>query len=116
MPETKHPSPPEVLRLVMISATIGIIGGFFMIGVPGFLMLELIARIYDALGIQVLELSGDQVWPTAIMISLLWPAFITPLSVFYFKIWNHQSLLNRWFFSLFGSILLTATCVFLMIL
>lgn len=108
--------PPHKLRLLIISVVIGILSGFLLIGLPGALVLELIALAYAQLGMSPLDLHGDAVWPTAIMISLLWPVPITPLAVIHFRQFPQASLLNRWLFSLVGSLLLTALVTFLLLM
>ena len=97
----------------MISAIIGIVCGFLLIGLPGALVLELVGLAYDYFAISPLDLAGDSVWPIAIMISLLWPSAITPLSILHYNMFPQQSLLSRWLFSLIGSLLITVVITFI---
>ena len=106
--------PPKAIRLMIISAIIAAIGGILLIGIPGALILELTSLAYDYYGMSPLIMTGDSVWPTAIMISLLWPLAITPLSFLYNKLQPHGTVFKRWVFSLFGSFTLTFLITFLL--
>lgn len=115
MPITKHNhyKAPRLFRLLIISATIGLFCGIVLIGIPGALVLELIGWAYLYLGMSPLEMTGDSVWPTAIIISILWPFGIPLISYLYYKLRPQHTLTNRWLVSLFGSILLTITITFI---
>ncbi len=116
MTNTNYNSPPSMIRLIVVTVVIAVIGGILLIGIPGALILELIALIYTALSINPPELTGDSVWPIAIMISLLWPIWLTPLSLFLYRKSPNLSPIYRWLFSLFGSLFLTVLITALLLL
>ena len=107
--------PPQTLKLIIVSVVIGVIGGIFLMGIPGGLVLELVDFIKDYFAMSPIDLPGDAVWPTAIMIALLWPLPITPLAFLHHKLFQQKGALSRWIFCLSGSFILTITMVFLLL-
>lgn len=108
--------PPNKIRLIIISVVIGLLGGGLLIGIPGALVLGLLELAYSFFDMSPLGISGHSVWPIAIMISLLWPAPITPLSIYQYRIFPQQSIFARWLFSLLGSIVITVLAAFLLLM
>lgn len=107
--------PPQTLRLIIVSVVIGVIGGILLMGIPGGLVLELVDFIKDYFAMSPIDLPGDAVWPTAIMISLLWPLPITPLAFLHHKLFPQKGALSRWIFCLIGSFILTITMAFMLL-
>ncbi len=111
--EPQVSQPPRILKLVILSVIIGLVGGILLMGVPGALILELVALIYQQFGMSPMALAGDSVWPIAIVISMLWPVSITPLAIIYYNMFSQHSVLGRWLFSVLVSVLLTSAVTFL---
>ena len=108
-------NPPQTLRLIIVSVVIGVLGGILLMGIPGGLVMELIDFCKDYFAMSPVDLPGDAVWPTAIMISLLWPLPITPLAFLHHKLFPHKGALSRWIFCLAGSFILTMAMAFVLL-
>ncbi len=71
---------PSRKAVWVVCFTLSVIGGFLLIGIPGAVLVGAADWLLLMTGVGVVELSGDNVWPTVILISLLWPFLMVPVS------------------------------------
>ena len=116
MPDQPHLESDHWFKWLLVSACISALSGLLLIGIPGALVLEAVYWLQTQVGLQPRTLEGDAVWPTAIMIALLWPLPITPLAILHQRFFPSQSKLFRWLFCLIGSLLMTLLITFVWLL
>lgn len=67
-----------IVAKILVAAGL-VMAGFMALGLPGFLVIE--AAMVLVGSVSAAQLGGDQVWPAALMISLLGPFVLLPVDV-----------------------------------
>ena len=95
----------KVLWIVCI--VISLVGAILLIGIPGALLLGLVDLILRMTGTGAVLLTGDNVWPAVIMISLLWPFWLLPVSSWMQRKFPQVGGFLHWFLIVLISLIIT---------
>ncbi len=103
---------PSRRSLLIVCSILSVVGGIVLIGIPGALLIGAVGWFLELSGIGTIQLSGDDAWPVMIMISLLWPFLMLPVST-----WMQRQLPNihsglHWLLIIILSLFITQVIIF----
>ena len=103
---------PSRKWLWIVSIIMSLVGGILLIGIPGALLVGLVGWLLEFTGLGMIHLSGDEAWPTVIMLSLLWPFLLLPVSSWMNRKFPKVQSGLHWFLIIIISLMITVFAIF----
>ncbi len=102
---------PSRKLLWTVCIILSVVGGFLLVGIPGALLVGAVGWFLVLTGMGAIQLSGDDTWPVVIMISLLWPFLMLPVSSWVQRKFQNIQSSVHWFLITFISLLITQVII-----
>ena len=102
---------PSRKLLWTVCIILSVVGGFLLAGIPGALLVGAVGWFLVLTGMGAIQLSGDDTWPVVIMISLLWPFLMLPVSSWVQRKFHNIQSSAHWFLITFISLLITQVII-----